>query len=582
MKQESNHKGHITWSRLTRAVRNLANSEVGPQAKWMFGRLVVFLVAINGLNVLSSYVSRDFMTAIADRRMDGFVLQGLLLVGVFALSTLAAVFYRYAEESLGLLWREWLTRRLLTYYLDHRIYFHIDTTGAVANPDQRIAEDVRSFTVTTLSFVLMLLNGSFTVMAFSGVLWSISPLLFLIAILYAAFGSAVTVFLGKTLVKLNYDQLDKEADFRADLIHVRENAESVALLHREGRMRARLARHLHALVSNFRHIIVVNRNLGFFTTGYNYLIQVIPALVVAPFYILGQMEFGVIAQASMAFTMLLGAFSLIVTQFQSISNYAAVGSRLSALAEAIEEVAPEGVKAEVGASCAICLTPEEARRERAAGLGIHIEENDQVLRFENLTLTSQVGSEVLVKDLTLDVEPGRRVLLKGPNETAKLALFRAIAGMWDWGQGKIVRPNLQSVLFLPERPYLPPGTLRELLLHSGQEATTSDREIIACLQQLEIADILDRVGGLDVEKDWDDLLSLSEQQSIAFARVLLSGARFAVLDRPGTALSVERVRKILGALGQRTMTIFTLGDGEDVIGDYDVLVELDAQGVRTT
>lgn len=580
MTQEQNHRGHVTWSRLIRAIRNLAKSEVGPQAKWMFARLVVFLVAINGLNVLSSYVSRDFMTAIADRRMDGFLFQGVLLVGVFALSTLAAVFYRYNEESLGLVWREWLTKRLFTFYLDHRIYFHIATTGAVANPDQRIAEDVRSFTVTTLSFVLMLLNGSFTVMAFSGVLWSISPLLFLIAILYALVGSAVTVFLGKTLVTLNYDQLDKEADFRADLIHVRENAESVALLHREGRMRARLARHLDALVSNFRRIIVINRNLGFFTTGYNYLIQVIPVLVVAPFYIRGEMEFGVIAQASMAFTMLLGAFSLIVTQFQSISNYAAVGSRLSALAEAIEEVAPDGVKAEVGESCAICLTPEESRRERAAGLGIHIEEDDQVLRFEHLTLTSPTGGEVLVNDLTLDVQPGRRVLLKGPVETAKLALFRAIAGIWDWGQGKIVRPDLQSVLFLPERPYLPPGTLRNLLLHAGQEASVSDREILACLQELDVADILERAGGLDEEKDWDDLLSLSEQQSLAFARVLLSGARFAVLDRPGTALSAERVRAILGTLAQRSMTVFTLGDGEDVISDYDVLVELDGQGLR--
>ncbi len=278
--------------------------------------------------------------------------------------------------------------------------------------------------------------------------------------------------------------------------------------------------------------------------------------------------------------MLLGAFSLIVTQFQSISNYAAVGGRLSALAEAIEEVAPEGVKAEVGESCSICLTPEEARMERAAGLGIHLEDNGEVLRFEHLTLTSPTGGEVLVKDLTLDIEQGRRVLLKGPTETAKLALFRAIAGMWDWGQGKIVRPNLQSVLFLPERPYLPPGTLRELLLHSGQEASVSDQEIIECLRQLGVADILERVGGLDQERDWDDLLSLSEQQSLAFARILLSGARFAVLDRPGTALSLERVRVALGTLAQRSMTVFTLGDGEDVIDDYDVLVELDAQGVR--
>ena len=160
-------------------------------------------------------------------------------------------------------------------------------TDTVSNPDQRITEDVRNLTTTTLTFVLLIVNGSFTILAFSGVLWTISPLLFGVAVAYAAVGSLLTLVLGRPLIWLNYNQSDKEAVFRADLIHVRENAESLALSHREPLVKARLLRHLDELAANFKQIVAVSRNLGFFTTGYNYLIQIIPALIVAPLYIRG-------------------------------------------------------------------------------------------------------------------------------------------------------------------------------------------------------------------------------------------------------------------------------------------------------
>ena len=159
-------------------------------------------------------------------------------------------------------------------------------------------------------------------------LWSISPLLFVVAVGYAGLGSAFTLVFGRPLVRLNYDQSDREASFRADLVHVRENAESIALLRRQGRLGARLARRLDALLANARRIIAVNRNLSFFTTGYNYGIQLIPALIIGPLFIRGQVEFGVITQSAMAFSQLLGAFSLVVTQIQSLSSYAAVLARL--------------------------------------------------------------------------------------------------------------------------------------------------------------------------------------------------------------------------------------------------------------
>ena len=326
----------VAWRYFVQTVRNFVNSEAGGRARWMFVGLIAFMFAINGMNVVNSYVGRDFMTAIAGRDRTGFIHQAVLYVIVFAVSTLISVNIRFLEERLALRWREYLTRRMLDHYLADGSYYQLDASKILANPDQRIAEDARSFTVTTLSFVLMILNSSFTIVAFSGVLWTISPTLFMVAVLYAAGGSLLTVLLGRPLVGLNYEQFDREANFRSGLIHVRENAEAVLLAGREARLSQRLHGSFDALVRNFRRMISVNRNLGFFTTGYNWLIQIIPALIIAPAFMDGRVEFGVVTQSAMAFSTLVAAFSLIVTQFQSISSFAAVVTRLSSLMEAVD------------------------------------------------------------------------------------------------------------------------------------------------------------------------------------------------------------------------------------------------------
>jgi len=549
-----------TWDQFVRSIKNFAGSEAGGQARRLFAGLIILLLAVNGLNVISSYAGRDFMTAIEHRDVTGFIGLGLLWIGVFVAASAVAAIYRFTEERLGLLWREWLTRRAVTLYLDRRTYFRLDEAGTITNPDQRIAEDIRAFTATTLSFVLMFLNAGFTVVAFSGVMWSISPLLFGVAILYAAGGSYLTIVLGRRLVDLNYSQLDKEANFRADLLHVRENAASVALLHREGRLGDRLLHHLDDLTGNFRRIIAVNRNLNFFTTGYNYLIQIIPALVVAPLFIRGQVEFGVITQSAMAFAHLSGAFSLIVTQFQSISSFAAVVARLGALAEAIRETqAPEKPVVEV------------AEGEHVAFLG--------------LTLLSPGDGRPLIKDLNVSILPGTRVLVIGPGEEAKVALFRATAGIWESGTGRIVRPGPDQIYFLPERPYLPPGTLRELLVRSGKEISVPENRIRAVLRALDLEPVLARAGGLDVEKDWDHMFSLREQQRLAFARLLLTAPRFAFLDRISTALSAGEAGQVLRMLAKSAITYVTFSrwtpgrrGTDEKLENYDAVLELAADG----
>ena len=266
-----------------------------------------------------------------------------LYVAVFAGSTLTGVFFRFTEERLGLLWRDWLTHRITGNYMDTRLYLNMTGEGAVSNPDQRMTEDVRQLTTTTLSFLLMILNGTMAAVSFSGVLWTISPKLFGVAVLYAAAGSALTIWLGRPLIRLNYSQADREADFRSALIQIGANADGIALSGKEADIRARLMTRIDALVENLRRIIAVNRNLSFFTTGYNYMIQLIPVLIVAPLFMRGGVEFGVIGQATMAFATLLGAFSLVITQFQAISSYAAVATRLCEFVEYAERCDRERV-----------------------------------------------------------------------------------------------------------------------------------------------------------------------------------------------------------------------------------------------
>ncbi len=288
----------VNHRRFVRAGKDLFTSEVRWKARGLFALLIAFALTVNGLNVINSYVGRDFFTAISHRDQAGFVREAIFFVSVLAATTVVAVFYRFTEERLGLFWRVWLTERIINKYLADRTYLYLKQSSAIENPDQRIAEEVRVFTATTLSFTLMSMNGALAVLSFSGVLWTISPLLFGVAIGYAIIGTVVAIYLGRPLIGLNYRQSDQEAAFRSELIHVRENGESIALLRREGRLTTRLLRRIEGVADNFRRITSVNRNLSFFTTGYNNLIQLIPALIVAPLFIRGNVEFGVITQSA--------------------------------------------------------------------------------------------------------------------------------------------------------------------------------------------------------------------------------------------------------------------------------------------
>ena len=543
-----------TRRRFVSGIKNFLSSEVRWKARALFALLIAFALAINGLNVVNSYVGRDFITAISNRDQPGFVRQALLYIGVFAASSIVLVMYQFTQDRFGLFWRVWLARRILGQYLADRAYLRIKQSATIENPDERISDDVRAFTATTLSFTVMLVNGILAVLSFSGVLWTISRPLFGVAIGYACLGSLVTIYLGRPLISLNYRQLDREANFRSNLIHVRANAESIAVSRREGSLMARLVGSLDDLAANVRRTISVNRRLGFFTTGYNYLIQIVPALVVAPLFIRGKVEFGVVTQSAMAFSQVVGAFSIIVDQFQSISSFGAVIVRVSALTAAIEKVPP------------------------SEGAAIDLVEAEGRIAYEHLTLASPDGGSEVLKDLTAEIPHGTRVLVVGPNETARTALFDATAGIWSTGRGTVTRPPVDRIAFLPQRPYLPPGTLRDALLGNGEQQVITDDQITTTLHDMGLDAIVARAGGLDSERDWPATLSLREQQLLALTGLILARPAFAMLDRLDAVLEPAQLGQALRRLDENSITYVVLAENAELVEQYDAVLEVSADG----
>ena len=544
------------WSRIIRITRPVFASDIRWYAIAWLVALLALVLGVVGLNVVNGYVNRDFMTAIDNRNSEAARREAIRYLLVFAASTAVAVFAKFAEERLGILWRGWLTGHLIDKYLKNRAYYRLMGRGDIDNPDQRMTEDVKTFTTTTLSFLLMILNAGITAAAFSRVIWLISPTLLGASVGYAILGSFLTMIVGRKLVGLNNNQLKKEANFRYELIHVREYADSIAILRGEKKQKARLFRRLNELVENFRSIVSVNRNLGFCTISYNYLIQVIPIFIVAPRYIRGEVEFGVITQSMQAFTAILGAFSLIVTQFILISSYVAVVNRLGSIWDALEE----------------------APATQAAKLEIVYD--DTRVAYESVTLRSPKGDKVLIDHLDLEIPLGRRLLILGPDGIGKTSLGRATVGIWDVGEGRIIRPSPESILFVPQRPYTALGTLRDQFFETdyGHDA---DERLVATLTQLAFGPILDRVGGLDVERDWANILTVGEQQLLGIARLLIAQPRFAFLDRATNALSTARARHVYELLSHTSITYISVGDQAYLRDFHDNVMELQEDGKWT-
>jgi len=518
------------------------------QAWFLLALVLTLSLAVTGINVAFSYISNFFTNALVKKNQD----MAYLFVAVYFCGFLVGIpvvaFYSYGQNYLGMRWREWMTGSFLSNYFKNRKYYEIEASSQIDNPDQRIMEDIRSFTRTSLTFLLVILGSFMDLVSFTGILWSKSILLVCVVLGYSLTGTALTVLIGRRLVGLNFNQLRYEADFRYSLVHARDNAESIAFYQGEKPEVARISARFRSVLRNFSLLIGWQRNLSFFTTAYSYLPVVLPFLVLFPQYFGGRIEYGDMVQANFAFAQVYAALSLIVSQIEQITNFAAGVERLSTFADFLnpeKEVAP----------------------------GIESRDSGQ-FGMTRMTLLTPDGTRTLISDLTMELQKNSNLVIVGQSGIGKSSLLRAIAGLWTQGAGIVRRPPLSQIFFLPQKPYMLLGSLRDQLLYPKLDGNIPDGELEKVLKTAHLEDLPQRVGGFDADLDWADVLSLGEQQRLAFARLLLNKPGFAVLDEATSALDIQNEANLYLKLKKLGIHYLSAGHRSSILEYHDYVLEL--------
>jgi vitamin B12/bleomycin/antimicrobial peptide transport system ATP-binding/permease protein len=518
---------------------------------WLMSTIILLLLlSSTGVNVLSSYLNRDLMTVMAQRQVSNY----LPLLLLYSCSLIAIiplmVFSNYIKKKLCLQWQQWLTNYFLDKYLYNRAYYELKTNLDIDNPDQRISKEVESFTQTILDFWVAILNQVVNLIAYGIVLWSISKLLVTILVVYSALANLSVIFFSKRLVNLNSEKLQYEANFRYGLVRIRDNAESIAFSRGENQELSLVKRRFNQLMQNLNLLVGWERNIEFLTVAYQNSIFIIPYLALGSLYFSGQIELGTVTQASILCFQLSGALSVIVRRFDTLSALAAVVNRLASLAEVLS-------------------APKKQENVSTIELG-----EDNRFALEAMTLQTPNGERTLVKNLSFSVEPREGILIMGASGLGKSSLVRAIAGLWNTGCGRIVRPSLEEIMFLPQRPYMILGSLREQLLYPNAHREIQDQELESVLHQVNLPELLSKVGGFDAELDWSSVLSIGEQQRLAFARLLLNRPRYALLDEATSALDLQNEKHLYQQLQQSETTFISVGHRESLLNYHQQVLEI--------
>jgi putative ATP-binding cassette transporter len=530
------------------------------QARWLLGVLLALCLAVGGLQVLVSYAARDFTTALVNRNVVAFYHNLWRYLGAFVLAVPVMVFYRYTGDRLSLSWRQWMTEHLVQRYFSNHVYYRLRSSEIIDNPDQRITEDVKLFTTDVLGYLLVVVNSVVTLAGFVGVLWGISGQLMVGLLLYTGVGTLISVVIGRRLVGLYFQRYQTEADFRYGLVRVRDHAESIAFFRGERREHQDLLQRFGAVVHNTLETIGWSRNLRVFTHSYNYIALVVPALVVGPMYMRGEIEFGVVTQAEIAFAQVLAAVSVIISYFENLSASAASVKRISDLCDAFDDAEAEEVQMAEAAQIAVSKS-----RKR--------------LKTKRLTVQTPDSRRTLARNVSFDLKLGERLLIMGESGSGKSSLLRTIAGLWQTGSGVIVRPPLGRMMFLPQRPYMIQGSLRAQLLYPLSENDTQDDEIREVLQVTNLAELLKRVDNdLSEVVDWADVLSLGEQQRVSFARLFLQKPLIAFLDEATSALDESNERLLYARLRSLGLTYVSISHRSTLQEFHDLLLTLHPNG----
>jgi putative ATP-binding cassette transporter len=419
---------------------------------------------------------------------------------------------------------------------------------------------VKLFTTGVLNYFLVLINSIVSLVSFLWVLWDISGHLVTALLFYAIFGTVISMLFGKRLAGLYFNQYQREANFRYGLVRVRENTESIAFFRGEKREHRDLIDRFSDVLENALWIIGWNRNLTFFLNGYNYIALIVPSLIVGPMYIRGQVEFGVVTQAESAFAIVLAALTIIKDQIEGLSSFSASVRRLADLWDNLDSFDEEDAR--------------EAEEDK-----IEVNEEALHLKLDDVTVQTPNGEKVLARNLSFQLPRHGSLLIMGESGSGKSSLLRTIAGLWQSGTGAIDRPAHKRLMFLPQKPYMVPGNLRTQLMYPLSEEDADDTAIARAIERVNLHDIFDRVDG-DLGKvvDWTNVLSLGEQQRVAFARLFLKSPSIAFLDEASSALDEDNERLLYERLRESGIAFVSIGHRSTLKEFHDTLLVLNKDG----
>ncbi len=527
---------------------------------WLFlGIIVLMLLAVNGINAGIGFIARDLTNALVEKQEDGFY----RILGIYACCFAVALPIRVSQifftYKLGIIWREWLSKSLVKDYMTNKAYYQLNPNDEdqtdVDNPDQRITDDTRAFTGQSLTFTLGVFDALLTFSLNILILWTISRTLTFSLFGYAAFATSVLLIAGKNLVKIDFDQLRYEADFRYGLVHIRDNAESIAFYSGENPERNETERRLGEVVRNFNLLIIWRVIIDVMRRSINYAGNFFPYLIMAIPYFNGEIDYGRFIQASFAFGMVEGSLFFIVNQIEELAKFTAGIGRLEGFQSKVESISQE--------------KPEE---------NSNIMSNFSSILIKNANLSPPGSEKLIIKDLSLSIHSNESLLVVGPSGCGKTSLLRMISGLWAPENGYIQKPKTGDLLFIPQKPYMILGSLREQLCYPTEVDKFSDDHLISVLNEVNLNSLVNRYPNLDIKQDWPRILSLGEQQRLAFARLLLNSPQFAVLDEATSALDIETEKHLYNLLKKRELSMISVGHRPSLKDFHKNILELNGQG----
>lgn len=503
-------------------VWQLASAYWRSEEKGMAWLLLIVVIAMSlvgvGMSVWLNSWYRDFYNSLQNKDLAAFTHLLMVFCGIAAVAIAIAVYKLYLTQMLTIRWRRWLTEKHFAAWLAHKNYYRLEQAGYTDNPDQRLAEDLNSFTDSTLGLGLGLIRNIVSLVSFSIILWGVSGsievwgievpgYMFWSALVYAMVGSWLVHLVARRLIGLNNNQQRFEADMRFGLVRVRENAESIALYNGEANEQQRLMSRFTKVWSNYWEIMKVQKRLTFFSSIYGQIAIIFPIAMAAPRYFSGKIQLGDLMQINSAFGNVQESMSWFIDAYASLATWRATCDRILSFREALAQ------GEQLDANPVI-------KRHREAGQ----------LSLDQVQLSLADG-RVLLNPSNLTIAPGEHVLISGASGSGKSTLLRALSGLWPYGSGALNLPD--SSLFLPQKPYLPIGSLRAALSYPQAEDTYSTERLQEVLQACKLPQLVDQ---LDEENHWERVLSPGEQQRVAIARALLVEPRWLFLDEATSAM----------------------------------------------